>query len=246
MLDDWFRTLHVPMTIDQFHQLPRNPAYKYEYMNDQAWITPRPRTFNAMLDLRPQPIPALCHNGIIRSLKEDDWTAMPRLFAAAFERVPPFSGLNSHDRLQAATNAIHQTKSGGDGPLIDSACFVAEHEEPGRIAGAILITLIPRRNEGDWWDGTWDTPPEDEDARHLLGRPHLTWVFVSPRFAQRGLGSTLLAHAVNALVGLEYCELASTFMLGNESTMLWHWRNGFRVLPHPASMRRKRFGEPGD
>jgi hypothetical protein len=27
-------------------------------------------------------------------------------------------------------------------------------------------------------------------------------------------------------------------MLGNESSMLWHWRNGFRLLEHPGSIRR--------
>jgi hypothetical protein len=26
-------------------------------------------------------------------------------------------------------------------------------------------------------------------------------------------------------------------MLGNHSSMLWHWRNGFRLLPYPASRR---------
>ena len=32
-------------------------------------------------------------------------------------------------------------------------------------------------------------------------------------------------------------ELASTFLLGNESSTLWHWRAGFRCLPYPGSMR---------
>jgi hypothetical protein len=243
MLDDWYRSLHLPMTIEQFHALPRNPAYKYEYLDGQAWISPRPRTFNALLDLKAQPASALLdahgHATTIRPLEKADWDVLPRLFANAFERVPPFSSLNSHDRLQAATASVHQTQSGGDGPLIESGCFVAEGGEPTRIIGAILITLIPRRNEGEWWDGTWDEEPKTEDARRLLGRPHLTWVFVTPRFAQRGVGSVLLAHSVNALLAQDYNELASTFLFGNESTTLWHWRNGFRVLPHPGSMRKR-------
>jgi hypothetical protein len=32
--------------------------------------------------------------------------------------------------------------------------------------------------------------------------------------------------------------LASTFLLGNESSMLWHWRNGFQLLQYPGSRRR--------
>jgi GNAT superfamily N-acetyltransferase len=241
MLDDWYRPLHLPMAVEQFHALPRNPAYKYEYLDGQAWLTPKPRTFNALLDLKLRPAPDAVegsgHALSIRPLAAADWNVLPRLFASAFEAIPPFICLNAHDRLQAASEAIHQTKSGGDGPVIEPACFVAEDEE--RVVGAILVTLIPRRKEGEWWDGTWLEEPKTEDARHLLGCPHLTWVFVAPRYAHRGLGSTLLAHSINALVTLEYNELASTFLFGNESTMLWHWRNGFRVLPHPGSMRRK-------
>jgi len=243
MLDDWYRTLHLPMTVEQFHALPRNPAYKYEYIDGQAWLTPRPRSFNALLELKPRPAPQVLDVATgpvtVRPLAGADWTVLPKLFATAFERVPPFCSLNTHDCYQAAAAAIHQTKSGGDGPIIESACFVAECDEPPRVVGAILVTLIPRRKEGDWWDGTWNAPPDTEDARHLLGRPHLTWVFVAPRLAQRGLGSTLLAHSVNALIELEYNELASTFLFGNESTMLWHWRNGFRLLPYAGSQRRR-------
>src|SRR2546423_464085 len=31
MCDDWMPVIRLPLTLDQFHQLPRNPAYKYEY-----------------------------------------------------------------------------------------------------------------------------------------------------------------------------------------------------------------------
>src|SRR5437763_4329092 len=151
MLDDWYRTLHIAMTVEQFHALPRNAAYKYEYSDGQAWLKPRPRTFNALLDLKPRPAPnAIEGNGhalTIRPLAAADWVALPRAFASAFEAVPPFSCLNTHDRLEAATASIHQTKSGGDGPVIESTCFVAECDE--RVVGAILVPLIPRRKEGE-------------------------------------------------------------------------------------------------
>ena len=31
MCDDWMPTIELPITIEQFHQLPRNRACKYEY-----------------------------------------------------------------------------------------------------------------------------------------------------------------------------------------------------------------------
>ncbi len=39
---------------------------------------------------------------------------------------------------------------------------------------------------------------------------------------------------------LGYTELISSFILGNESSMLWHWRNGFELLPYSGSRRRFR------
>ena len=63
--------------------------------------------------------------------------------------------------------------------------------------------------------------------------PHLTWIFVSPVDARQGVGTALLDVAVRALLRLEYTELASTFLLGNESSMLWHWRAGFKLLERP-------------
>jgi len=70
-----------------------------------------------------------------------------------------------------------------------------------------------------------------------MGRPHLTWIFVSPWQAGYGVGMALLAAAVQGLIGLGYRELASTFLLGNESSTHWHWRAGFRLLAYPGSMR---------
>jgi hypothetical protein len=112
-----------------------------------------------------------------------------------------------------------------------------------QIGGAILITLIPREPEGEWWTGKWDSLPTTDAAQRLLGRPHLTWIFVTPLCAAHGLGSALLAHSINALLALGYSDLGTTFLLGNDSSMLWHWRNGFRLLPYPGSPRAWRNGQ---
>src|SRR5438128_4136888 len=51
--DDWMPHIQLPLTIEQFRQLPRNAAYKYEYLNETARLSPRPRHYHALLDLRP-------------------------------------------------------------------------------------------------------------------------------------------------------------------------------------------------
>jgi L-amino acid N-acyltransferase YncA len=54
------------------------------------------------------------------------------------------------------------------------------------------------------------------------------------------VGSALLGAATDALLALGYRELASTFLLGNDPSALWHWRNGFRLAGRPDSWRRMR------
>lgn len=239
MLDKWYRNVRIKMSMAQFHQLPHNAAYKYEYLDGQALLSPRPKSFNALLELQPRSAPAqplLPEPVQIRALEDTDWERLARLFAAAFHRVQPFAGLDENERLQASRECLDQTRSGGDGPLVTPACFVATGADGGPL-GAILVTLIPKREVGDWWDGRWPEPPPADALERRLGRPHLTWIFVTPWFAFHGLGSTLLAHAGNALLGLGYTELATTFLAGNDSSTLWHWRNGFRLVPYPGSPR---------
>jgi GNAT superfamily N-acetyltransferase len=249
MLDRWYRSLRLKLTIDEFHRLPRNPAFKYEYIGGEAWLTPRPKTFNGLLELKPADA-SLTHQidgeeFRFRPLTVGDWDELPAVFAAAFQRVQPFISLDQHERLEASRECLEQTRTGGDGPLIDQASFVAESSD-GQIAGAILITLIPRVPEGEWWDAKWEMLPTNDHARRLLGRPHLTWVFVAPQCAGEGLGTALLHQSISALAALGYADLASTFLVGNDSSTLWHWRNGFRLLPYPGSARvlRQRLTNP--
>jgi GNAT superfamily N-acetyltransferase len=102
----------------------------------------------------------------------------------------------------------------------------------------VLVTLLPATDPADWRSYHWPEPPPADCVARGLGRPHLTWVFVSPYYGGRGAGTALLHAAAKALRAKGYTEMASTFLLGNESSMLWHWRNGFRLLPHAHSLRR--------
>ena len=83
----------------------------------------------------------------------------------------------------------------------------------------------------------WKTLPPADCIERRSGRPHLTWIFVSPWHAYYGVGTNLLAHAERKLLALGYTELISSFIWGNTSSMLWHWRNGFQLLPYAGSMR---------
>jgi GNAT superfamily N-acetyltransferase len=230
MCDDWMPAIRLPISLDEFHQLPRNPAYRYEYFRDHALLTPRPKHYHALLPLEARSVNAEVS---VRQARSQDFSDLVPLFAGAFATIQPFGSLDETTRKEAAQQALERTRDGGDGPWIEAASFVArENKKP---IGALLITLLPEGDPCHWDSYRWQQPPPPDCIARRLGRPHLTWIFVSPRSAGRGVGTTLLAASVNQLLELGFHELLSTFMVGNDSSMLWHWRNGFRLLAHPAS-----------
>ena len=241
MIDKWFSTVELPLTFAQFLALPQNPAYKYEYFDGHAWLTPRPKSHHAVLDLRrfTRPIATLpTHEDIvIRPLLRDDWQHLPRLFAAAFRRVQPLASLADEARLEAAEDCLRRTREGHEGPLVAEASLVAACKSDGALIGAVVTTLLPAGDPLEWGSWRWLAPPPSDAVARGIGRPHLTWVFVGPWHARQGVGTALLDGVARGLTSLGYSELASTFLLGNESSTLWHWRSGFRLLSHPGSMR---------
>jgi GNAT superfamily N-acetyltransferase len=241
MCTDWMPALDLALSWDEFHRLPRNAAYKYEYLDGRAYLSPRPKTYHALLDLRTAEVAAEPVAGVaVRPVRESDWTELVPRFAATFGRIQPFGSLAEETRLEASARALERVRTGGDGPWIEPASFVAADADTDAPVGAILVTLLPDTDPCDWDSFRWPEPPPEDCVERRLGRPHLTWVFVRPMQAGEGIGTALLAAAVRGLRALGYAEMASTFLLGNESSMLWHWRNGFRLLPYPGSKRELR------
>jgi GNAT superfamily N-acetyltransferase len=135
---------------------------------------------------------------------------------------------------------LKSTRDGRDGPIIWPACHVAFDDKGRRPVGAILVTLVPPVDLDDFWALQWKTPPPPDCIEQRLGHAHLTWIFVARGIAGSGVGTALLAEACRGLRELGYTELISSFILGNDSSMLWHWRNGFELLPYSGSRRRFR------
>ena len=236
MVEEWMPPLQLPLSPTQFVQLPRNAAFRYTYHDGLAWIHPRPRYYHALLSL-PCPEPEGAAKVALRRFAPRDWGPLTELFAAAFADHQPFAGVEAASRRVAAREALDRTADGGDGPWIERASFIAS-DDARRILGAVMITLLPGLDPTHWDSYTWEDPPPSDCIERRLGRPHLTWIFVDPQRAGRGVGCSLLRASASALVAMGFDELASTFMLGNESSMLWHWRAGFQLLSYPGSKRR--------
>jgi GNAT superfamily N-acetyltransferase len=236
MCDQWMPTIELPLTIEQFRQLPRNPAYKYEYASGKACLSPRARHYHAILDLERRTVPDDLE---IRQVRTDELAELVPLFCGAFRSIQPYGSLDEGTREEAARHAMERTRTGGDGPLIEKASFVAldKTNRPATKVGAILITLLPTGDPTDADSYYWPEPPPADCIDRRLGQPHLTWIFVSPLKAGCGVGTALLAAAGNTLLDMGFTQLLTTFLSGNDSSMLWHWRNGFRLLAHPGSRR---------
>jgi GNAT superfamily N-acetyltransferase len=233
MCDEWMRGLKLPLTPEQFVQLPCHPAFRYDYLDGHACITPRPRHYHALLELGGRDEPAVQGLGL-RRIRAEDWNELVPVFAAAFQRTQPFAGLDDATRQTAAQQCLTRTRLGGDGPWIERASFVT-CASSGKPVGAILVTLLPGGDPCLVESYAWSEPPPAMCIERRLGRPHMTWVFVEPTHARAGVGTTLLAAAVQELRALGYTQLASTFLIGNDPSILWHWRNGFRLLSYPGA-----------
>src|SRR5438270_11737670 len=88
MSADFFRSIKLALPVEQYRQLPRNAAFKYELIDGETWLTPRPRWYHAVLDLKTFAVPADAEEDfLLRPLEPADWNDLPRLFAAAFRTV---------------------------------------------------------------------------------------------------------------------------------------------------------------
>jgi GNAT superfamily N-acetyltransferase len=230
MCDEWMPTLRLRLQTDEFQQLPRHPAYRYEYLNGNAILSPWPRHLHALLDLACVPAPRRTD---VRPVEESDEPALVELFAQAFFRVQPFGALDETTLRQAADRCLQRTYTGGDGPWLNQASFVATADD-GRPSGAALVTLVPG---GDAWRPDayrWYEPAPTDLWQSRSGQPHLTWIFVCPMQRGRRIGAALLRHVADALRQQGYTSLWTTFLVGNDVSMLWHWQQGFQLARPPA------------
>src|SRR5262245_30423804 len=113
MSDRWMPVIKLALSWEQFLQLPRNGAYKYEYIDGQAYLSPRPKHYHALLDLRgfaENPLPDAGEPVTLRRASVEDFSELVPLFAASFQRIQPFGSLDDDARKEAARQALERTR----------------------------------------------------------------------------------------------------------------------------------------
>ena len=239
MSDEWMPTLKMNLSRAEFDRLPRHPAFKYELIDGVTWISPWPRHAHAQLALsRFRPDNDDMATLPLRHVCAADIDALAPIFCGAFGHLQPYGSLDEDTLTNAAETSLKRTFAGQDGVLVEPASFVALADD--QVAGAILITLLPGGDPSEWDSLHWHEAPPPDLWDKCQGQPHLTWIFVR-RFEQgQGVGTQLLRQAVRVLKRHGYKALWTTFLIGNDQSALWHWRNGFELLPGRFSKRRLR------
>ena len=210
MRTEWMRMTEMMMGIEDWRRLPRNAAYKYEYVEGKAQITPEPVCFDVVLKFkrfRSDVARGQWRSDLrVRRMVDRDSEALPGLMARAFVGVSPFATLSGEELEAVAKESMADTLSGCDGELLRSSCVVAEKDQ-GELIGAALVTL--------------------RKGKSGAMVPMLTWVFVSRWERRRGVGKQLLGSVIDACTELGYRQIGSVVCSGNHASMIWHWREGF-------------------
>lgn len=223
MLEEWFPQLELSLSWEEFLALPRHPASRYEYRGGLARITSHPRYLHCWkLIATDNTPPQDLQDWSVRRLQDSDWSSLVHLFERSFAGTVPFVNCPRDVRLAAAETLLDRTRRGADGPLAEDVCTVAMSRTAGKLAGAMLVTRVPSKVFGcDPGEGTFV--------------PHVTWIFVDPGESRRGLGRALLAKSMWQLAEAKQGRLFSTVLLGQQASMLWHWKVGFELLGDPGS-----------
>ena len=229
-LAERFPEITFPLSPELLSRLPRSSAYRYQVEEGHVRLVPQPETALALLPLaeskKVQP-----QSGIeLVPLQDSDWPALISVFAEAFSAELPWSVLSADDGQRLAADMLVRARTGADGPVVRSASWIAREARSGQIVGGVLITLTPNGQLDDFTAPAWQAQAPADPMSQCWGRPHLTWIFVTPSWTRRGLGSALLSHACRELSNLGYTELSSAFLTCNMGTVLWHWSQGFRLV----------------
>ncbi len=227
------------MSFASYTRLPRHPAYKFEYWDGQLRITPRWNSHAMFLRLSsPEEavFPELEYASI-RPLESSDWDVLPEVLAFAFANVPPLSVLSGRRRVWASRDWLWSTRDGAEGRLVEPACVVAvDRKDSTRVLGALIVTVMAGFTRSWYVRRRLAVPPPAPDLAEGGEQPQISWVFVHPADSGQGAGRALLATAARSLWISGYRELASATDCGNVTSMAWHWRNGFVLLPHRSDV----------
>jgi len=211
------RSKHVPMTMEEFHRLPRKLGWKYEYWEKCAHISPAHHVVTTTIEITQRTINSPYK---LRPVETGDEPRLVSLYFDAFKDTIDFCDWKPSKIKTSAEEDIRGFYTGKRGkPLPTSRVAVDEHAGSS-VIGAVLIV---ERN-GD----EHDFPPGGGGTL-----PFMDILFIAPRRQRRGVAAALVSTAMDELYRSGHKRLKSHYHLGNEASRYWHRRFGFKdVVDH--------------
>jgi GNAT superfamily N-acetyltransferase len=208
------RSLHVPMTWEEWERLPWRFGWKHEYWNGHAHLTPRQDHVHVRFD--GEVWSAQLPKGLrMRPVVHEDARALINAFIEAFEDGVEFCDWPVEKIHEHARGNITDYFAGRRGTLLLKASRLALGRER-QVVGAALLN--------------------GRDAE-----PRLDLLMVRPGFRRCGIASTLVGAAVRDLHSQGASVLRSAYCVSNRESALWHQAFGFEEEPDLdlARMRRQ-------
>jgi GNAT superfamily N-acetyltransferase len=196
------KSQRIPMTLDEFHRMPRELGWKHEYWEGQAQISPQHLSVvTTTVTVEPRPMVALRNPPYeVRPVTEADLPQMIPTYFEAFEDTIDYCDWDPARIKIAAKDNLESFFAGDRGrPLPASHMAVTATE----VVGAMLIV--------EKWNG----------------QPLVDLLFVTPTWHHQGIATALGVAALDALYKAGYQRLTSRFLLGNAASRTWHHRFGF-------------------
>ncbi len=140
-------------------------------------------------------------------------------------------------RVWAACDWLRSaTRDGHEGPLVEQACMVAmDREDNSHVLGALVVTLMIGSTRSWYSRRRLAVSPPPPHLANGQDQPQVSWPSVQPGASDQGVATRVGIDDEFAMENSGYRELASATDGGNVISMAWHWRNGFRLLPHRES-----------
>jgi GNAT superfamily N-acetyltransferase len=198
------RTQRIPMSIDEFHALPRHYAWKHEYWDGTAHIRPRELAVVAALPLHnlPEPSRTLPAGLVPASLTNTTPEALAHLYRAAFGDTPDLCDYVG----EILEREIQRWLTQDIARAHPASLILCPKRHPRSVAALLLVK---------------------KTASGFL----LDTLAVRPRYQRRGVATYLLRHVIPPLLAEGATELLTTYHPANEPSVAWHTQQGFVPLP---------------
>lgn len=197
-------SLRRKMSHEEYLDHPRLPGWSYRYADGELQAASAQVVVPLELRLPVERKAEAPPGSRLRPLAEGDDPVLVELFVEAFTDTMEYVGAGEDEIRRSARESLER------GPL-------------RRRGARHVVSYVAEDAEG---------PVGAALFRHGRKAPLLDLVFVVPAWQRRGLADALVTRAAERFAELGEVRLFSSAMIGNDPSLAWHRRFGFREIPH--------------